>query len=238
VAAAVQTQEGEAPHPLLETHSDHKRVLVLVLTSDRGLCGGFNSNTLRMAERFIKENKEDHDIFEVATMGRRGADYFRKRKYEPLRNFPNAFADLSFRRAQEISKTLVEQYCKHDLDAVYILFNEYKSVVSQVLRALKVLPIDQAALPQGTTAPDYIYEQDMTSVLNRLLPTYVAIDVWRALLESWASEQGARMSAMDNASKNASEMINALTLQYNRARQAAITKELMEIIAGAEALKG
>jgi len=238
VAARVPTEPGEAPHPLLETHTAPKRVLLLVLTSDRGLCGGFNSNTLRMAERFIAENRDQYEVLEVATIGRRAADHFRKAKLPALRNLPGVFGDLTFRRATEIAEQLAKEYMQHDLDAVYIVFNEFKSAMTQILRVERVLPVAGDDLPEAQSSTEYLFEPDMKSVLDKLLPQYVAIDVWRALLESWASEQGARMSAMENASKNAGEIVDDLTLKFNKARQAAITGELLEVVAGADALKG
>ena len=238
VAARVPTEPGQAPHPLLEVHDMHRRVLVLVLTSDRGLCGGFNNNTLRMADKFIAEKEKTYEVLEVATMGRRGADYFRKQKRDALRNFPGVFDDLAFRRAQEIAHELAKEYVEHDLDAVFILYNEFKSAIRQELRVQQVLPVKQAELPPAQTGTEYIFEENERSVLDKLLPRYVAIDVWRALLESWASEQGARMSAMENASRNAREIVDNLTLKYNKARQAAITNQLLEVVAGAEALAG
>lgn len=238
VARRVSTAEGAAAHPLLEAYESPRRVMVMVLTSDRGLCGGFNNNTLRMAENFIEENRYKWDHLEIATLGRRGAEFFNKRKIAPVRNFPGVFDDLTFRAAQQIAEGLAEEYVTDDLDAVYVLYNEFKSVVSQVLRVERVLPVVEEELPEGEYAAEYIFEPDMQQVLNTLVPRYVAVGVWRALLESWASEQGARMSAMDSASKNAKEMVDSLTLEFNRARQAAITRELMEIIGGAEALNG
>lgn len=238
VAARVSTEEGAAAHPLLATYENPRRVLVMVLTSDRGLCGGFNNTTLRMAERFIEDNRHKWEHVEIATLGRRGADYFKKAKIAPVRNFPGVFDDLSFRRAQEIAEALGKEYVDSDLDAVYLLFNEFKSAVSQVLQVQRVLPVVEEELPEGEYASEYIFEENQASVLERLVPRYVATGVWRALLDSWASEQGARMSAMDSASKNARELVDRLTLEFNRARQAAITRELMEIIGGAEALNG
>ena len=238
VALRVPTEEGAAPHPLLQVFDPPSRVLVLVLTSDRGLCGGFNTNTLRMAEQLIARERPKYQTLEVATIGRRAEEHFRKRKVASVRNFKGVFEDLTFRRAQEIAEGLSKEYVESDLDAVFVVYNEFKSAISQVLQIEQVLPVRQEALPEGQFASEYIWEKDPKSVLDELVPRYVAIGIWRALLDSWASEQGARMSAMDNASKNARELVDDLTLQYNRARQAGITKELMDIIGGAEALQG
>jgi F-type H+-transporting ATPase subunit gamma len=237
VSSRVQHGEDSAPHPLLEVRAPRK-VLLVVLTSDRGLCGSFNVNILRRAEAFIREKHGEFETLEVATIGRRGRDYFKKRKVATARDFPGVFAELTYRRASEIAAGLIDEWNASGLDAVYLLYNEFKSAMAQRVTVEPVLPIVEEELPVGETAVEYIYEPSERDVLNRLAPRYVATLIWRALLESWASEQGARMTAMDNATKNAKELVDKLTIQYNRARQAAITKELMEVIGGAEALKG
>ena len=238
VAASVPTEEGQAPHPLLEARANPQRVLLVVLTSDRGLCGSFNATALRQAEAFIREHRGQYADIEVATIGRRGAEHFRKRKQVTVRDFPGVFEDLTFRRAQEIAEGIAQEYQGRELDAVYLLYSEFKSAISQELQVAPLLPVVEAELPADEAAPDYVYESSQTEVLNQLVPRYMAIQVWRALLENSASEHGARMTAMDNASRNAKDMVGSLTLQYNRARQAVITRELMEIIGGAEALNG
>jgi len=237
VAARVPTEEGKAPHPLLAVHPP-KRVLLVVLSSDRGLCGSFNINILRRAEEAIKEKRVEFEILELASIGRRGRDYFAKRKQATLRDFPGVFENLTFRRATEIAEGLAKEYVEHDLDAVFLLYNEFKSAISQEVVVQPLLPIVEEELPAGETAGEYIFEPNTEEVLDRLVPRYMATIIWRVLLESSASEHGARMTAMDNATRNASELVDSLTLQYNRARQAAITRELMEIIGGAEALNG
>ncbi len=240
VATGVPTEEGAAPHPLLEKHRDPKRVLLVVLSSDRGLCGSFNVNALRLAERFIEEHKNDWEALEVATMGRRGRDHFRKKKQHTVRNFEDIYKDLTFRKASDIAAGLAAEYEKHDLDAVYLLYSEFKNAISQELKVVQVLPVEpgpeSAEGEGGPAGSDYLYEEDLKSVLNRLVPRYLAVQIWRALLESSASEHGARMTAMASATKSAKDIVDRLTLKYNRARQAAITGELMEIISGAEAL--
>lgn len=236
VAARVRTQVGDAPHPLLEIRDDPRRVLLVVLSSDRGLCGSFNVNILRASERFLNEKRQEFEQLEVASIGRKGRDYFRKRKVFTVRDYPGVFEDLDFRRATEIANGLAQEFVSAELDAVYFMYNEFKSPVSQVVHLERLLPIVEQELPEGNEA-DYIYEPSQQAVLDKLVPRYVAIQVWRALLESSASEHGARMSAMDNAQRNAKELVGSLTLQYNRARQAAITRELMDIIGGAEAIQ-
>jgi F-type H+-transporting ATPase subunit gamma len=228
---------GQTPHPVLDMRAPRK-VLLVVITSDRGLCGAFNSSILRRAERFINENKERFERLEVATVGRKGRDYFKKRKYATMRDFPGVFEKLDYRRASEIAEGIIKEYVGQDLDAVFLLYNEFKSAISQKVTVQDLLPVVPEELPESGAAVDYIYEPSEAAVLEKLVPRYVATLVWRALLESSASEHGARMSAMDSATKNAKEIVGALTLQYNRTRQAAITRELMEIVGGAEALNG
>ena len=236
VATRAHGEEGEIPHPLLDVREPRK-VLLVIMTSDRRLCGGFNSNILRRGERFIRENRDRFESLEVATIGKRGRDHFRKRKMATVRDFPGVFDNLSYRRATEIAVGLSEEYVKAELDAVYLLYNEFKSAMTQRVTVETVLPIVHEELPAGHDI-DYIYEPSQDEVLDQLVPRYMAVEMWRALLESNASEHGARMTAMENATNNAKDLIDSLTLKFNRARQAAITKDLMDIVGGAEALRG
>lgn len=234
---ATRTESGEQlPHPLLELR-EPKRVLLVVLTSDRGLCGAFNSNILKRAERFLRENDGKFEKLEVATIGRKGRDYFKKRKQTTVRDYPGVFEKLAYRRATEIAEGIAEEFVKSDLDAVYLVYNEFKSAISQKVVVEQLLPIVHEELPVGENI-DYLYEPSQTGVLDKLVPRYISVLVWRAMLESTASEHGARMSSMDSATRNAKELVDKLTLFYNRARQSAITKELLDIVGGAEALKG
>jgi F-type H+-transporting ATPase subunit gamma len=236
LATRADTHGDEAAHPLLDLRP-LRRVLLVVITSDRGLCGAFNANILRRAERFLREQGGRFDHLEIATIGRKGRDYFKKRKVATVRDFPGVFNDLGYHRATEIGEGLCKEYMAHDLDAVFLLYNEFKSALTQRVVVQDLLPIVHEELPIGEDI-DYLYEPDRRTVLDRLVPRYVSTIVWRALLESSASEQGARMTAMDSATKNAKELVARYTLQYNRTRQASITRELMEIVSGAEALKG
>ena len=228
---------GENPHPLL-ARREPKRVQLIVLTSDRGLAGAFNSGISKAAFRtytqFVAEGKE----VSVAAVGRKGSDYFRRRGVKIAHSLGHVYEQLSYNKARVIGEQIIRDYTEQQLDAVYLCYNEFKSAISQTIVVEPVLPI--ALKPQDPTASqlDYVYEPDLQTLLNTLLPLYVNVEVYRALLESVASEHGARMTAMDSATTNAADMIQALTLQANRARQAAITTELMEIIGGAEALKG
>ena len=231
VAGSVAADGGDEAHPLLARRKPSKALLV-VLTSDRGLCGGFNSSILKRADLFLKESADRFDSVEVATLGRRGADYFRK-KDVVLHDNPGIFDSMNFRSASDLADEFSRKFLSGDYDHVYLLYNQFKSAISQVVTLDELLPV--APESSGDTA-DYIYEPGAVEVLESLVPRYVAILVWRAMLESQASEHGARMSAMDSATKNAVEICDKLTLEYNRARQAAITQELMEIVSGAEAL--
>jgi F-type H+-transporting ATPase subunit gamma len=236
VIAEIAARAGAGAHPLLEVRPI-RRAEALILTSDRGLAGAFNSNVNRATERFVVEKKGEIDELGLAVIGRKGRDYLRRRKYNVVKDYPAPTSPTALDLARQISQGVVARYLEKDLDAVYLVYNEFKSAVSQTVRVEQLLPVVPKKLAPGAGG-DFTYEPSKTAVLDAILPLYVEIEIFRALLESIASEMGARMSAMDNASKNASEMIARLTLSYNRARQAAITKELLEIIGGAEALKG
>lgn len=236
VASRTETAEGLAPHPLLEVH-EPKRVLLVVVTSDRGLCGAFNANIIREAERFVAEEKSNFEAIELATIGRKGGDYFKRHMADSVQDHPGIFEDLNFRHARDIAEKIAERYVESELDAVYVLFNQFNSAISQSVQVERLLPVVQDELPEGPDV-EYEYEPTKESVLEQLVPRYVASVLWRALLDSSAAEHGARMTAMDNASRNAKEIVEKLTLQYNRARQSAITMELMDIVGGAEALNG
>ena len=234
--------EDEAPpHPLLQVRKVRK-VEVLLMTSDRGLCGGFNANVIRRGQRFLVEEGAGLELVQFSTVGGRGRDYAKKKNLHSRKDYAGFFGKLRFANAKEIADDLIHAYLEGELDAVYILYNEFKSAIAQQISLKQILPIipRAAAAPGGTKSlarVPHLYEPSRPEVLRDLLPRTLAMQVWRALLESEASEHGARMTAMDAATKNASEMIGSLTLDYNRARQAAITKELMEIVSGAEALK-
>jgi len=233
---AVRAGEDEELHPLL-ARREQKHVMLVVLTSDRGLAGAFNSNINKAAHaRWKKLEAEGQDV-RFAVIGKKGRDYLARRGATISHDFTGVFEDLSPDRAGEIGRYIVDEYTRHDLDACYLVYNEFKSAMTQEVVVEPLLPIQPQTL-EADDAADFIYEPNKRALLDRLLPMYVEVEVYRALLESVASEHGARMTAMEAATKNADEMIGKLTLQYNRARQAAITTELMEIIGGAEALKG
>ena len=234
----------EADHPLL-ARRDEKSTLYLVITSDRGLCGAFNSNILRRAEKLWHDGEREGKKIQIAVIGRKGRDFFRRRKAPVYHVFSGVWERLDLEQARKISHKVLQPFVAAEIDAIYIVYNEFKSAMSQRVVAeplFPVKPVEPAAgtphdqQPEPGAEREFLFEPGKGALLERLVPMYVEISILRALLESMASELGARMTAMDAATKNASEMIDKLTLMYNRARQASITKELMEIIGGAEAL--
>ena len=231
--------DGARPevHPLLVRRAE-KNVLVLVVTSDRGLCGAFNTNIGKAAEALWHEQRAAGKNVQFATIGRKGRDYLSRRGGEIAHNFQRGREDVSLEFAGSVAQWLTDRYKRGDVDAVYLVFSEFKSAITQKPTVDRLLPLSEGeAAKEGELAPSYIFEPDKTRVLDRLAPMYLEISVYRALLESQAGFFGAQMTAMDAATRNAKDAIARYTLQYNRARQAAITKELMEIIGGAEALK-
>lgn len=245
VVARVDNGDAEKPaHPLLVERAERKKAYVLLITSDRGLAGAFNSNAIRAGERRKRELLEQgFEDVKFVTIGRKGRDHLRRRGEEVVHDFTGA-TEKTEKRAPEIARELMDEFIEGKIDQLDIVFTEFRSAVTQTVKVETVLPValdkgaegGESAEPSDST--EYIFEPDKDALLTRLLPMYVETTVYRTILDSLASEHGARMTAMDNATRNAKEMINSLTLQYNRARQAAITKELMEIIGGAEALKG
>ena len=236
-SVAARAAADDMVHPLL-VRREVKNVMLVVLTSDRGLAGAFNTNINRAAYTFLKELQAEGKHVEVAVIGRKAKEYFARRGATLRHTFTGVFENLSVTKATEIGIVLADEYERSDLDAIYLCYNEFKSALTQKVTIEALLPIAPQAVDEAETAVDFIYEPDKKGLLDRLLPMYAEVEVYRALLESVASEHGARMTAMDNATRNANELVSKLTLVYNRARQAAITKELMEIIGGAEALKG
>jgi F-type H+-transporting ATPase subunit gamma len=228
-------------HPLL-ARREEKSVLYLVITSDRGLCGAFNSNILRRAERLWREGEASGKKIQIAVIGRKGRDFFKRRKAPLFHVFSGVWERLDLDQARRIARKVLLPFVAGEIDAIYLVYNEFKSAMTQRVVAEPLFPIGRQngeAIEEKAESElerEFIFEPSKEALLERLVPMYVEISIFRALLESMASELGARMTAMDSATKNASDMIDRLTLQYNRARQAAITTELMEIIGGAEAL--
>lgn len=232
--------DAGALHPLLQRRQE-KNVLLLVLSGDRGLCGAFNTNVSKAAHLTWKKKQEEGIEVQIATIGKKGRDYLNRRRATVTRDFARLYDGLDMSKARSVASYVVDKYEKGEVDAVYLVYNEFKSAITQKTTVEPLLPLAEPEpedTKEGALRPtEYGFEPNERVVLERLVPMYVEISIYRALLESQASEYGARMTAMDAATRNAKDMIGRLTLVYNRARQAAITKELMEIIGGAEALK-
>ena len=240
-------------HPLFQEPEDTEGVLVIVVTADRGLCGAFNSNVIEKAEGVVEEHahlQEQDNLFLLA-IGEKGHNHFQKRNHRLVGDYRGIFDDLSYSVAEEVIEDAVEGFQRGIWSEVKIVYNEFKNTIVQNQIAEPLLPIPEdrfqtpvmeeemdmvASLPENGQAMDYIFEPDPSRLLDEMVPRFLYYQMWKALLESNASEQGARMVAMDNATENAEEMIEDLTLEYNRARQNAITMELLDIASGAEAL--
>lgn len=239
VLASLALREDADSHPLLAERGKGKALVVLV-TGDRGLCGGFNTNISKAAERFIRTNKEGFDSYELLIVGRKGNDYLKRRAGMDIIKVHEHLVgstQVSYPTGALLGQEIIELYSGGEYDGVFLIYNAFQSAMTQIQTVTQLLPIVPKEVDENAHVAEYIYEPSAVAVLNQILPKHIEVQMFRALLESVASEHGARMTAMDSASKNASEMIGKLTLQYNRARQAAITKELMEIISGAESIK-
>jgi len=236
VLVRLSSSGGATDHPLALKEKSEKALLIVV-SSDRGLCGGFNANICKAAEAFIRENSSRYTEISLLTIGRKGYEFLRKRA-AIRKNYSNILSTLSYQEASLIGQELIAGYLADEYDVVYLLYNAFKSVMSQDITLKQLLPIEPPQGPDEEFSPEAIYEPSKEELLAELFPKNIEVQLFHAMLESIASEHGARMTAMDSASKNASEMIAKLTLQYNRARQAVITTELMEIISGAESING
>jgi F-type H+-transporting ATPase subunit gamma len=222
-------------HPLLAERGGGRKRLVII-TADRGLCGAFNANILRASLHFLRE-AGTVDLT-LVVVGRKARDFYRRRQWTVKSEMLGFFDHLAYSHAQELAGQLMGAYLAAEVDEVQLMYNEFRSVAVQQVRRLQLLPIEPGTGPgEGAAGGDYIYEPDPDAILASLLPRHVTTQVFRALMESVAGEYGARMTAMEAATKNASEMINVLTIQYNKARQERITKELLDIVGGAEALR-
>jgi F-type H+-transporting ATPase subunit gamma len=220
----------------LQQKREVKSALLLVVTSDRGLCGGFNTNLCKAADRFVNEHKAEYPSISVMTIGRKGYEYLKNRQ-KVYKNQAGVLNKFNYQTAAILASEVINGFLAEEYDEVFLIYNAFRSVMAQDITLEKLLPVaPPAAAASEEPSPVYIYEPDKEALLNELLPKNVEVQIYRSLLESTASEHGARMTAMDSASKNADEMIGKLTLQYNRARQAAITTELIEIISGAESI--
>lgn len=239
VLSSLALREDADSHPLLAERGKGKALVVLI-TGDRGLCGGFNTNISKTAERFIRNNAEGYDSYELLIVGRKGNDYLKRRAgMEILKVHEHLVGSgaVTYPTGALLGQEVIELYKSGEYDSVFLIYNAFQSAMTQLQTVTQLLPIVPKEVDENAHVAEYIYEPNATEVLEQILPKHIEVQIFRSLLESAASEHGARMTAMDSASKNASEMIGKLTLQYNRARQAAITKELMEIISGAESIK-
>ncbi len=247
VLASVTAHAGKVTHPLLAVREE-KRVIVVVIAGDRGLCGAFNTNIHRATAALLAAHPAWTDV-RILPVGKKAVDFWKRRRYPfTEKTYPGIFNNLKYANAKEIAGVLAEEFLAERADAVYVVVNEFRSVLSQVVHTARLLPLSTEAAPAAKAAAsarapvaapaeEYIYEPDAKTILASLLPRFLEFSVYRALAESAAAEMGARMTAMGAATKNAGEMIDKLTLTYNRARQARITKELIEIISGAAALE-
>ncbi len=223
---------ADRSHPLLAERPIARQLLVLV-TADRGLCGAFNTNLIRAAQTYLEEHRERE--ISIIAVGRKGRDYFARRPVKVIGEHINIFGRLEFTQAQPIAQSIIQLYQEEKVDSVDFIYNEFKSIMTQRVMVERYLPIKPIVPATGEALVDYIYEQPAQDIFNLLLPRYVEIEVYRALLESQAAELAARMTAMEAATNNARDMIDSLTLYMNRVRQAAITREIIEVVSGAAA---
>jgi F-type H+-transporting ATPase subunit gamma len=228
--AARANPEG---HPLLRVREERK-IEVVVICADRGLCGSFNTNILKRAFQFLAENRDKR--VELHAVGKKARDYFRRRQVKTGREWVDISRRMDPSLAGEIGKDVIERYTSGEVDAVYLVYNEFKSAIQQSPVVERLLPVEPARFESGESADDYIYEPDAAALFDELLPHFVFNQVFHAILESAAAEQAARMTAMDSATNNAQELVETLTLHMNRVRQASITTEIIEVVSGAEAL--
>jgi F-type H+-transporting ATPase subunit gamma len=232
--------EKNSNNPLF-TERNVKSAAVIIITSDRGLCGSFNMNVIRSAEEFIRKDLADlysNGGVSVYCAGKKGDDYFSKRDYNVAGSYPGIFSRLKFEFASGLVKELTQKYLSANIDIVYLVYNEFRSIIQQktvIEQFLPIKPFDGNVDESEIT--DFIYEPDKIGIINSLLPKHLNAQMWKALLESYAAELGARMTAMDMATENAKELIRSLQLKYNKERQASITREIIEIVSGANALK-
>lgn len=233
------TEEDKLSNQLLFERKMN-RVAVVVVSADRGLCGGFNTNIIKETSRYIEEELNAKGIEHLLyCIGKKSVDFFTRRDYTIAKTYPGIFSSLNYSNAQQIVNELLLKYYDGTIDKIIVIFNEFKSIIQQkiVVEQFLPIPIDDSSVQKGNRNHNYIYEPDQKSIFDYLIPKHLNGQMWRILLESNAAEFAARMTAMDNATTNAKELIRTLNLTYNKERQAAITKELTEIVSGANALK-
>ena len=241
VLSNLSRRVNRSSHPLLQKR-EVKKIEVLVVTSDRGLCGGFNGNIVRKSSEFVRQCEAQGAQVDLSIVGRKGRDYFRRRTWPIRQEWTGIFDKLTFEHAIDIGGDVTDHFVKGTFDELYIVYNEFKSAIQQRVIVEKLFPVDAAAEfgttpTEGTTSGSYLYEPDEAELLKVFIPKHFQTQTFRILLESAAAEHGARMAAMDGATRNAGQLIKKVTLHYNKTRQTAITKELMDIVGGAEALK-
>ncbi len=232
VLNSLATRAQRESHPLLAERGAGKIELVII-TADKGMCGGFNANIVKRAVSFMEENAGS--VLTTQMIGRKGRDFFRRRRLQATGEHIELLRDLKYEQVAAIAREIMKRYIECELDAVHVVYNEFKSVIQQRVVIEQLLPIRQLQFDEKVTVQDYIYEPSPEELFDDLLPRHVEFQLLRAMLESAAAEFGARMTAMDAATNNATEMIDTLTLTMNRVRQAAITKEIIEVVSGAEA---
>jgi F-type H+-transporting ATPase subunit gamma len=235
VLVSLVTRTNPDMHPLLRVR-EPKRAVLVVIASDRGLCGSFNQNLFRRADAFLKENRDRYEELSLVLIGKRAGDYYKRRDVKKRATY--TIGKPNYALASEICDDLIKGYVNAEYDELTIYFNEFRSAMTQIMHEDRILPVEPMEVEDDMMNVEYLYEPSEDVLLEALLPLSLKIFMYRALLESAASEHGARMTAMESASKNAGEVIGKLNIKYNRARQAAITTELMEVVGGAEALKG
>ncbi|MEJ2068055.1 MAG: ATP synthase F1 subunit gamma [Deltaproteobacteria bacterium] len=226
VLQSLSLRTAPEAHPLL-IRREMKRVELLAITADRGLCGSFNQNVLRRVERFVRENQSSYAQITLTLVGRKGLDYFRRRQFSIVRDYVGQFRDIDYQVAAAVGKDVVEDYTSEVVDGVFLVYNEFRSPLVQRVVMRDLLPIEPLKVESDYYPVEYIYEPSAEAILSELLPRYVEAQIYRALLESAAGEHGARMTAMDAATENAEEMIEKLTLMYNKARESAITQRCL-----------
>jgi F-type H+-transporting ATPase subunit gamma len=238
VISDLVARAGIENYLLLAGREQPTKAELIVVTSDRGLAGGFNTQINKAAEEQFRALKQKYEQVTVSVVGRKGRDYLKRRNYPLRRVYTNVLGQFDFSLAVDIGKEFVEDFRAGEFDVAYVIYNEFLTAMSQTLVVRQLLPLAHVEARERATFVDFRYAPSQEAILETLLPREAYYILYKAFIESFAAEMGARMTAMDSATRNAEEMISALTLQFNRARQAAITKELMEIINGAEALKG
>lgn len=232
VLASAAARADVSEHPLLAL-PDGDRVEVVLVTADKGMCGAFNTNIIKRATRFLEERRDEK--LTVHCIGKKGRDYFRRQSYNIRKQYVDIFRTLEYGNAVEIADDLMARFIEKELDEIYVVYNEFKSAVQQHVVVERLLPLERAEFEGSTPPADYLYEPSAGELFAQLLPRLVEVQTYRILLESSAAEHGARMAAMDSATNNAEEMIHTLTLHLNRVRQASITKEIIEVVSGANA---